>query len=138
MRRHSAITSVLIWLAYSPLSPTELAILAVNRKGLLSADLEISSQAFSSLRQIANRPSCCVAPLITSAKGLGEAGSAGLDAAAKGGLATAAGSATVAAGAEGCGEGGVGGVGGEVARKLAHALSINSAAAPTAPRRKRW
>src|SRR6218665_3343257 len=75
--RNSAIQSAPIWLAYRPRSPTELAILTVNRKGLFSAVLGISSQTFSSLRQIGNRPSSCLAPRITSAKGLGAVGSTG-------------------------------------------------------------
>src|SRR6218665_1287606 len=114
--RNSAIQSAPIWLAYRPRSPTELAILTVNRKGLFSAVLGISSQTFSSLRQIGNRPSSCLAPRITSAKGLGAVGSTGGRAAWAAAAPAAPG--TVAAAAEtGAGRrGGGGGRGGGAGR----------------------
>jgi len=90
MRRHSTIALLPIWLAYSRRSPTELAILAVNKKGTLSAAVGISIHTFSSLRQMGNRPLRCVASLIKSANGLSALGSTGLGAAMAGGLATAA------------------------------------------------
>lgn len=110
-------------------------MLTLNKNGFLSDALGTSSQTFSSLRQIGNKPSCRLASLMMSAKGLGAVGSAagfGAEAVAVG-AGTAAdapawGADAAAVGtAPGAAEGAL--AAGVTVSKLAHALNKTKAGA---------